>query len=395
MYLFQYIQIRVVSPEPEKVLTKLTQRGVLVLDVVPIDLLTVSIRIYKRHYPIAEQLLDYDGISYKVINETGFLWRVASSLRRPILVMGLIFFFCVGIFLPNRILFFRVIGNSRIPERKILYYADQSGMHFFSKSAVVRSETIKNQLLSALPQLQWVGVTTSGCVATIHVREKSDADTQKNIVPVESNIVAACDGVITEMIIYSGTPQITVGQAVKGGDLLVSGYTDIGQVMKLSNANAEIFAYTSRNTIFKGVYPEQARGEFTGKHTCYKLKLGKKVINLCNHSRISDVSCGKMYSDNYCYLPGAFRLPISLIRETYVYCELESIDMLPERFSSWLPSYAREYMQRQLVAGEILLEKQQWVFTADSGQLNAMFSCHEMIGRLKYEENVIQNAEDN
>ena len=41
------------------------------------------------------------------------------------------------------------------------------------------------------------------------------------------DIVAADDGLITEMITRSGTPAVTVGTPVKKGDVLVNGYVEI------------------------------------------------------------------------------------------------------------------------------------------------------------------------
>lgn len=62
-------------------------------------------------------------------------------------------------------------------------------------------------------------------------------DIQENLLPEENyeekkeetahDIVAADDGLITEMITRSGTPVVTVGTPVKKGDVLVNGYVEI------------------------------------------------------------------------------------------------------------------------------------------------------------------------
>ena len=395
MRFFRCVHIRIVSPEPEKVLSAMAQQGISIMDAVYLDSLTVNIRIYKAHYQCAKRLLEHKDIHFKVIKKTGYLWCVISAVKRPVMITGLILFFSVTILLPNRILFFDVSGNSKLPEKQILYYATQSGMRFLSKSAVVRSEIVKNQLLSSLPQLQWVGITTSGCCATIHVQERSDFNISEKMNHRASDIIAACEGVITNMTIYSGTPLVSIGQAVASGDILVSGYVDYGQVWKICDVNAEIFAYTEKNATFTAITPKQRVGEALKSHTCYKIQLGKKVINLCNHSRISDASCVKMYLDNYLYLPGHFRLPISISKEIYIQYQVKTIDKLLESIPEWLPAYSIDYIEQQLVAGEILGTKHQWECAGDSGQLTTVYNCHEMIGRLKYEKNVVEDAEDN
>ena len=395
MQLFRCVQIRITAADPARILSLLAENNISIHNTVVRDLLTVDICINEFHYPTAERLFISNDIRYIVTGKPGILWCVRYFIKRPVLVVGLLIFLITAITLPNRILFFRVTGNQQIPSDQILCHADEAGMKFLSKSSLVRSENIKNQLLTRIPQLQWVGITTSGCVATIHVRERSDWDETNSIRGASSTIVAACDGIVSDLIIHSGTPLVHIGQLVNSGDILVSGYTNFGQTIKVGNANAEAFAYTKRNFLSYTIKPILKHGKKGGRYICYKLKLGKKVINLCNHSRISDASCVKMYECNYCYFPGGFRLPIAFIKETWIEYQVDPVTALPDTVPQWLPVYMRNYLQDQTIAARILQESYQWEFAGDYGQLSTIYSCHEMIGRLKYEENIIKDAEDN
>ena len=394
MAFVRYLHIRFLSPEPERILTVLAQNGLLILDTKWKDSLTIYIRIRRNQYSLAKQIFEAEQICFHIIRKTGFLWKAVTVMKRPVLLAGMILFLAVAVFLPNRILFFNVSGNNMIPDEQILYYAQLSGMGFFSRAAVVRSENVKNQLLSMIPQLQWVGVTTSGCCATIHVYERSDTDAAPGTDLPVSDIISDCEGVITQMTVYSGTPQVSVGQAVAGGDVLVSGYIDYGQIRKVCAASAEVFAHTKRNGVFITLNPSKREGEET-THTCYKVQIGKKVINLCNHSRISNTSCVKMYSVGEWFLSGGYQLPVSVIKQTYSFYQSELAVTPQKTIPDWLPAYACEYMQERMVAGEILRKHMQWEHCDGRGQLTVNYNCHEMIGRSNYEEITVGDAEDN
>ena len=60
------------------------------------------------------------------------------------------------------------------------------------------------------------------------------------------SIVASRDGVITSITTTKGTPLCKAGQAVKAGQILISGYTDCGISIRADPAEGEVFAETYR-----------------------------------------------------------------------------------------------------------------------------------------------------
>ena len=79
---------------------------------------------------------------------------------------------------------------------------------------------MKNALLQQIPTLQWAGINTDGCVATISVREKTVQMQQDVRYPVIS-IVAVRDGYITQMTVTAGSAGCKVGQSVEKGQVLI------------------------------------------------------------------------------------------------------------------------------------------------------------------------------
>ena len=187
------------------------------------------------------------------------------------------------------------------------------------------------------------------------------------------------------MTVFNGNPLVNVGQSVKAGDVLISGYIDYGIKTSAQQAKGEVFAYTEHT--LKVIFPRRMlkKGIMTGKQVCYRLQVGKKVINLCNHSGISDSTCGKMYLEYYWSLPGGFRLPICLTK--VVCCNYNTTTGLETDLSAkWVQQNTRKYLHSKMIAGNILKESFTWVVTGDYCEFNGKYACHEMIGLKKHEE---------
>ena len=390
-----FVWIRIVSAEPEVELLRLTGSNVELMEITRVDPLTILAKTSNIHLPKVQMILNKSGSKWCIIKKEGFLWRVFEVKKRPLLIFGILLFLIFILTLPGRILFVRVSGNMKLPEKIVLEQAEACGIGFGSKISSVRSEDVKNQLLAKLPELQWLGVTTSGCVATLHITERSELDESSIPSNMISNVVATQDGIITEMTVYRGTPLVNIGDSVTVGDILVSGYTDCGIKIRAEQAEAEIVAHTFRTSAFIAPFPTAQRGKCVNEHACYSLRIGKKVINLCNHSGIQGTTCVKMYLEDYWTLPGGFRLPVSIIKNSYRYYECITMEADVENMKSWLPLYAHEYLQESMVAGKIIKEELVWDISRDACEITGSYACHEMIGQVKYEEIIEQNAEDN
>lgn len=386
MMLFKrYLVVRFTTAEPEKLLTNLTGVDIELVNIEWIDKLTAEIQINMSQYFAAQRIFEKYGARYHVVGRKGAIWHVLNAFRRPVLLTGLFLFAVMALLLPERILFVEVTGNDNVPEKLIRQCVEDCGLSFGVSASELRSEEIKNGLLGRIPQLQWVGVTTSGCVATVHVRERSSADERPQSDFAVSSIVASHDGIISEMTVYSGNPLFQVGESVRTGDVMISGYTDFGIKTVAQRAAGEVFAHTSRKCSIVTPTWAAVRENYGKEQVCYRLRIGKKVINLCNHSGILDGTCVKMYSEYYWTLPGGFQLPVSLIRVTCVY--YDTVDtLLAEESLQWLPQYAREYLLSQMIAGNILDETLDWHASSGLYELTGRYACHEMIGLEKHEE---------
>ena len=357
----------------------LSCRGVEVLEFQLLSELEGILRLRRRDYREAHKLCTHRGDKLVLQHRKGIYWTLKTLWLRPVLVLGMLIYLFAALYLPSRVFFVRVVGNDKIPTRQILEAASECGIHFGSSRRAVRSEKLKNKLLEAVPELQWAGVNTYGCVAEISVRERTSPDVTKSD-SAFGHIVASREGVITFCNATRGNLICGPGQAVNQGDILISGYTDCGLTIRAEQAQGEVFAATKRDlqVLTPDVCETAAQtGEEKKK---ISLLIGKKRINLWKDSGIWDTTCDRMYEEYYITLPGGFVLPLGWSVERYGSRELTEQELLPEDREKLLETTAEGYLKDQMLSGTI--RKSHLMYDDGPGwiQLTGEFSCVEMIG---------------
>jgi hypothetical protein len=239
--------------------------------------------------------------------------------------------------------------------------------------------------LEALPQLQWAGINTNGCVATITVRERQEPE-KPQVKTGVSSIVAACDGVVLSCTATKGNLVCKPGQAVKAGQTLISGYTDCGLSLRATQATGEIYARTQRKlsaVCLSTCTKKEVQTRIVKK---YSLIVGKKRINLSKDSGILDTSCDKMYVEDFITLPGGFQLPVSIVTETWIIYECVDITQEEDALIKQLSDFARSQLKKSMIAGEILSANEETLAANGYYRLEGQYACREMIGRVQEEE---------
>lgn len=349
--------------------------------------LSIRFTVRKDSFETLSHLLERRGDRVRVLRRLGASRGIWKCFHRPVLLVTIAVLLCLTVWIPTRVFFVRVEGNQTLPTNLILLKAEESGISFGADRSKVRSERIKNTLLEALPQLQWAGVNTTGCVATITVRERNPEPERDSMSA--GSIVALRDGIIRSCTVHQGTALCAPGQAVRAGEVLISGFTDCGLSILATRADGEVFAETSR--VLSARTPETVafRTAMDNESKKISLLIGKKRINFYKDSGILDASCVKMYSEYYLTLPGGFPLPFGIGIETRVpyHCsEAETVGM-----DGILERYSRQYLLDHMTAGQILRDS----VSVDGNRLFGKYICLEMIGQMRYEEITKEHGNDN
>lgn len=375
------VRVELTSANPAAAINSVIGTGVDLLGAERTGDFTVEIVLPRKNYRNVVMIAEKRGEKLRLIQRKGLYWAGKRAVRRPVLVVGMVLLLWLAVFLPTRVLFVRVEGNKTVPEQLILERAEEWGVGFGASRQRVRSERVKNGLLGEIPELQWIGVNTKGCVAVISVRERTAEEAVEERSGV-SSLVADRDAVIREVTVLRGNGLCKVGQAVREGEVLISGYTDCGLSIQATRAQGEVFGETQREIV--AVIPEirLEKGDVTEVKKKYGLRIGKKQINFYKGSGILGVSCDKMYSESILTLPGGFELPVALIQEEWIYRKAQTAQVPEEVAKRCLVEVTRHYLQERMVAGRILHSRE----LVEGNHLYGEYACLEMIARQQSEE---------
>ena len=380
------VEVELTSADPEGTLASAAENNIAVFSATRREPLVFRFRVFRRDVSGLKKVCEKRGDRLDLVRTLGIYWTVKRFFTRPLLILSLCLVLFLTLYLPTRVLFVRVEGNSILPDRQILEAAEELGIGFGASRREVRSERIKNALLGAIPELQWAGVNTRGCTAVISVRERTPEEAEENTENRVGSIVAARDGVIVSCTVLEGTSKCIPGQAVRQGQVLISGYTDCGICIRAAWAKGEVYARTRREITVIAPSEWIERTEQTGSALRYSLILGKKRINLWKGSGIWDSSCGRIETEYPLVLPGGFRLPVALAVEKLTFWNTEPTASIEAAAEAELKAFADDYLTSQMVAGKILYAVESVFPQAGGYVLTGQYDCLEMIGRERAEE---------
>lgn len=376
------VEVSLTCADPAAAISQINNAGIIVYNSYRNDDdIVIHFQIRRQDYKRLKLLTQTKGYELRLSKRNGVYWSWKQLLHRPVLSIGILLFLAVAMYLPTRVFFFEVEGNASIPARLILEKCEQCGISFGVSRREVRSEKMKNALLDAIPQLQWAGINTSGCTAVISVRERSDIQKIDSDQAVRS-IVALRDGIVSQCTATRGNLLCRPGQAVKAGEVLISGYTDCGISIRATRAEGEVFAETERDlTVISPLnWHQKAENQVVEKK--YAVIIGKNRINFYKGSGILPTSCDKMYEERYVTLPGGFRLPIVIVTEIWTYRQESEVTLDAPK----MQNFARDYLTAQMISGTILSFDESVQVQSGVCLLQGKYACIEMIGRARNEE---------
>lgn len=371
------LRIRILSGDVPHTLQAIDREKITVFSVLVKESVVLECSVHRRDISRIEKLCDRKGYQLQILKREGIFWPLRALITRPVFTVGMLLLLLTAGMIPGRILFISTEGNETVSSRCILEQAERAGLSFWSVRRQVRSEQIKNILLAEIPQLQWVGVNTYGCRAVITVRERSTRENDEKVTAV-SHVVAARDGVVQSCTVTQGNKNCAPGKAVRKGDVLISGYTDCGLTIRAERAKGEVFALTKRS--IRVSTPAKCRFQSqTGRtSTGFSLLIGKKRINFYKGSGIYGGSCDKMYSKYVLTLPGGFELPVALLKERAMFCDLTETET--DGSEEFLSDFAADYLTCQMTEGSILRRTETLSKSEGVTSLTGIYDCLEQIG---------------
>ena len=259
----------------------------------------------------------------------------------------------------------QVSGNVDMTEGEVIEELRKCGFGVGSYLPDLRVREIENRVLMASECIGWISINTEGTVARVQViehilgsgEEENGASGKR-----PANLVATRDGQIEYLELYRGNAVVTSGQAVKAGELLVSGlYDSITGSFRYTRAAGRVMARTERvlRVEIPLSYEEKIYEEpFLQEMELHFFNFSQKIFK---NSGNSDILCDIIKYNLHLGRLGRNRLPVSLSRtevrpyhiEQRERTAEEALELCYEELSQELSSLSGEV---QLLQKEIVTE---------------------------------------
>ncbi len=366
---------------PERVLNLLGSRGVVFWGLRWESEICFRLYFLLPQEEILQEIAQQTGAEVTVRRRRGVpvLWERFRT--RYVLLAGFALFW---LFLFGGNLFiweFRVSGNETVPTETVLRALENYGITIGSPGLHIDQEDMRNHVLLELHDVSWLAVNVKGCVAHVQVveRQRHPDIAQKDGV---WNIVAARDGLVTQVRALDGKALVSAGSTVTAGELLVTGVYESREgstYMTHSLGTVEARTWYDLSVSVPLTIAEKS-GESREK-TAISIDLGKKRIKLWGRGSISGANCDKITYYHPLTLPGGLRLPITLVRETVTVYAAQEVQRSREQAQKEGEALLLQQLQRQIEdTGSITKTKFSSVIEGDALIVTMQAECLEQIG---------------
>ena len=222
-----YVYVYLTGYAPERFLNLCGSHNILIWNLKPCEdgySFYISVSGYKSLKP----LLKKTKTTAHIVEKHGAPFALFRYRKRKLFVAGFICFAACLYYFSGFVWNIEVNGNSYLSEETIIRFLAEENASFGTRISKIDSAALEEKLRSEYSEVIWTSIRIYGTKMTVDIQESLLPEENYEAAQNEVNdIVAAKDGVITEIVTRSGTPLVSNGAEVKAGDILVSGRLDI------------------------------------------------------------------------------------------------------------------------------------------------------------------------
>lgn len=179
-------------------------------------------RIKARDYKKLRHIKRRCGVKLLCTKKRGLPFFTARVLKRKGLLAGAAVFVMLYFFLGSFVWDVSVSGIDRLTENAVMQAAKEAGVFEGAAKDSFDPAKAAQSIMRSTAGISWISVNTDGCYVKIELKE-SEKKPEITNQQVPSNIVAETEGQILAIEAQSGMPQVSIGDTVIKGQLLISG----------------------------------------------------------------------------------------------------------------------------------------------------------------------------
>ena len=394
-YLRGYVRIRVWGFSPERFMNLCSNKNILLWDIRKygeVYEMNISLKGFFSLRPIVRKT----GTRVAVLKRCGLPFFVPKVRARKFFVIGLFLAACFWMWTSRFVWEISLSGNRNITEDVFWDFLEGQEVFVGMSKGRVNIEELEKEIRRQFDQVTWTSARLEGTKLEIVIRENTllqyEQQGQEDF-PYGSNLVADMEGRIVSMIVRSGVPQVTIGQDIVQGDLLVAGSVPVnnedGTVRKYQYVRSDADIYVQRQISVRETLAMQYTDQvYTGRETRRTiLGNGEKTLEL------SVKQAGYLYYDileekeNITLLDG-LSLPLFFGHVTYreyqnvekIYSLEEARELLGIKYSEILSTLEEKGVQIIEKDVKIDEENNDWV-------LQGVLTVVQQVGREQAGEN--------
>ncbi|PKM83069.1 MAG: sporulation protein YqfD [Firmicutes bacterium HGW-Firmicutes-14] len=219
-YITGYVSVVIEGKNPEKLINMAVSRGLNLWDVQWTDNDRVRLKVRLNGIRALRHISRRTRCRFRITGKTGMPFRIARVRKRKVLLAGAVLCVLFVYMMSSFILFVEVEGNKEVPAERIISAAEDAGLAMGTWKRRMDKDRMERYIRDQIQEISWVGIKVTGTKAVIEVAEKKTAKPPDRR---PADIVAAKDGMVTEILVLSGRAAAAEGDLVKRGDVLITG----------------------------------------------------------------------------------------------------------------------------------------------------------------------------
>ena len=279
------VRIRITGSFCERFLNLCAYHGIILWNLTPVEdgyEAFLSLNNFRKIRPLVKK----SHIRVRVIQRRGVPFLLYRYRKRKALFVSVAVAAFLLLFLSMFIWDIKINGNLSVTDEKIMDYLLNEGIHQGIWKSSVNYKELASDLRQHFQEMTWVSVKLQGTRLVIDLQENTDVALREEIDYSPSSLISNVDGTIVKIITRAGTPQVTEGDEIKKGDLLVSGRIDLvndsSEVYDHQYVPADADIYVKTKITYREQIPlKQKIKVYTGKESSrHLLRFGSFHIGL-------------------------------------------------------------------------------------------------------------------
>jgi similar to stage IV sporulation protein len=178
----------------------------------------MSINGFRLIRPVARKT----GCRVRLLKKRGLPFVFSKYRRRKAFFAGAVLFFILLNLMASFIWSIEITGNEKLDTAFIENALADNGIKTGTLKYRIDTRSVVDRMMLEIGRLSWISIDIRGTKARVRIREREDIP---EIVPrhIPCDIIAKKDGIVKRVIAKEGIEEVTEGDTVKKGQILISG----------------------------------------------------------------------------------------------------------------------------------------------------------------------------